>query len=60
MDIYDAALKRLKADPRRPRDLKDDMGLPISTIREIQEGICKNPRWKTVRKIALYYFPKAA
>lgn len=60
MDIYDAALRRLKADDRAPAVLKKEIGIPAGTLRDIKKGLCENPRVKTVKKIVAYYFPKAA
>lgn len=57
MDIYEASLKRLKADSRSPRELSEFIDAPPGTLRDIKKGICKNPAFYTVRKIALGYFP---
>lgn len=60
MDIYDAALRRFLADVRSPSELKEDIDLPLETIRDIKNGIAKpeNIRLKTARTIARHYFPK--
>lgn len=58
MDIYDAALKRLRADNRAPAILEKEIRVPAGTLRDIKKGLCKNPRVKTVKQIVAYYFPK--
>lgn len=60
MDLYDAALKRLRADTRSPAELGKGMKLPAGTVRDIKKGICDNPRLKTVRRVVKFYFPSAA
>lgn len=58
MDIYDAALRRLKADPRSLLELERKTGIPYETIRDIRSGRSKSPRVGIVKKIAAHYFPK--
>lgn len=60
LDIYDQALKKLRADSRAPAEIGESIGVPSSTIRDIKKRICTNPRIKTVRKIVAHYFPEAA
>lgn len=60
LDIYDEALKKLRADKRNPREIGDSVGIPSTTIRDIKERICTNPRIKTVKKIVAHYFPEGA
>lgn len=60
VDIYDAAIKRLKADNRTPAALQEQIGVPAGTLRDIKKDLCKNPRVKTVKQIVAYYFPKLA
>jgi DNA-binding Xre family transcriptional regulator len=57
VDIYDAAIKRLRADTRDAKDLAPKMGLPLSTLKDIKNGITKDSRFSTLRKIAAHYFP---
>jgi hypothetical protein len=57
VDIYDASIKRLQADSRTPRELSDYLRIPAGTLRDIKKGICKDPSFSTVKKIALGYFP---
>lgn len=59
-DIYDEALKKLRADKRTPAAIGELTGVPPTTIRDIKERICTNPRIKTVKKIVAHYFPEAA
>lgn len=59
-DIHEAALERLRADERAPAVLEKEIGVPAGTLRDIKKNICTNPRWKTVKQIAAYYFPKLA
>lgn len=60
VDFYEAALKRFMADSRSPRELKQDIDLPLETIRDIKHGIAKveNIRMKTARVIVRHYFPR--
>lgn len=60
LDIYDAALKKLRSDPRSPGELEEATGVKATTIRDIKKRICKNPRVDTVKKIVAHYFPEAA
>ena len=59
MDIYDAALRRLRADNRTTAELEKEISVPATTLRDIKKDICTNPRFKTVKKIVAYYFPKS-
>lgn len=59
MDFYDAALRRLKADDRSPGKLGREMKLPMETVRDIKNGVNKDPRLSTLKKITAFYFPKA-
>jgi len=58
MDLYKAALKRLKADTTPLLQLSGKTGVAYTTLREIASGDADNPGYKTVQKIAAYYFPK--
>jgi hypothetical protein len=60
MDIYDAALRRLRADARAPAELEKEIGVPAGTLRDLKNNLCTNPRMKTVKKIVAHYFPKFA
>lgn len=57
MDIYEQALKRLRADTRSLRQLKFLSGIPDETLRDLKSGKIKSPRLETIRKVAAFYFP---
>lgn len=58
MDFYEAALKRLKDDPRSLLELERQTGVPYETIRDIKYGRNKRFYFQTIKKIAAHYFPK--
>jgi DNA-binding Lrp family transcriptional regulator len=54
-DIYEEALKKLRADKRTLNELERAIGLPAETIRDIRERITKSPRLDTMKKIVKHY-----
>lgn len=58
MDFYEAALRRLKEDPRSLLELERQTGVPYETIRDIKYERNKRFYFQTVKKIAAYYYPK--
>jgi hypothetical protein len=59
-DIYEEALKKLRADKRTLNELERAIGLPAETIRDIKERITRSPRLDTVKKIVRHYEREAA
>lgn len=60
MDVYEEALKKLRADRRSFNELEEITGIPAETIRDIKRRIVKNPRLDTLRKIVAVYQREAA
>lgn len=60
MDIYDQAIRRLRADCTDVKELAPRINVPISTLKDLINSKTKDPQLSTVRKIAKYYFPKIA
>lgn len=60
MDIYEEALKKLRADTRTLNELEKAIGLPAETIRDIKNRIVLSPRYDTLKKIAAHYQRQAA
>lgn len=58
VDIYDQAVKRLKADSRSLLELERESGIPYETLRDIKSGRVKSSRMVTIRRVAKFYFPK--
>lgn len=58
MNIYDAAIKKLKSDTKPLLQLEEETGIPYETLRDIRSGRNKNPRLDTAKKIASHYFPR--
>lgn len=60
VDVYEEALKKLRADRRSFNELEEITGIPAETIRDIKRRIVKNPRLDTLRKIVAVYHSEAA
>jgi DNA-binding Xre family transcriptional regulator len=60
VDVYEEALKKLRADRRSFNELEEVIGIPAETIRDIKRRIVKNPRLDTLRKIVAVYQREAA
>lgn len=58
MDYYEAALRRLKEDPRSLMELERQTGVAYETIRDIKYERNKRFYFQTVKKIAAHYFPR--
>lgn len=56
VDIYEMAMRRLRADPRPLRQLGLMSNIPEETLRDLKSGKIKSPRMKTVRRLADFYF----
>lgn len=59
-DIYEQALKKLRADRRSLNELEAETGIPAETLRDIKAKITKSPRLDTLRKLAKHYEAQAA
>ena len=55
MDIYEQALKKLKAEKRGFNELERETGIPAETLRDLKNGISRFPRFDTVRALAKFY-----
>lgn len=60
VDLYEDALKKLRADKRSLNELERAIGLPAETIRDIKRRIVRWPRYDTLKKIAEHYEREAA
>lgn len=60
VDIYEEALKKLRADKRTPKELGRVIGLPATTIADVKRRVTKFPRIDTMKKIARHYEREAA
>jgi len=55
VDIYEAALKKLRADKRTLLELEAASGIPYETLRDIKNGTTKSPGYATLKRIAKFY-----
>lgn len=55
VDIYENALRKLRADKRSLNRLEEEIGIPAETLRDIKRRIVKNPRLNTLRALAKHY-----
>lgn len=55
VDVYEEALKKLRADERSCNALERKIGVPAETLRDIKQRIVKNPRYDTLKRIAAFY-----
>lgn len=60
VDIYEAALKKLRADQRPLLELEEVIGIPWTTLRDIKNRTTKEPQYHTLKKLAKHYGPEAA
>lgn len=55
MDVYEDALRKLRADRRSLNKLEEVSGIPAETIRDIKRRIVKFPRLDTLQKLRRLY-----